>query len=106
MLKYLHRVEAASKHPDYWDLMKPIFDAALQWCWDDFAQRGVSQSAFLAGHGKLLTMFVDEHDMRDVIGCQGEYDKVALQVKRVVEASCTAKSVFNNALLWATRASF
>jgi len=106
VLKYMHRANAASKHKDYWQIMRPMFDAALQWCWEDLSQRGVSQAAFLAVHGKLLSMFVDEQDMVDIMECQGEFEKVALQVKRVVEASYTAKSVFKTALLSATRALF
>ena len=51
-------------------------------------------------------MFVEESDLKDVMKCKGEYEQVARAVKRMVEASCTAKSLFKSALLSATRALF
>lgn len=106
VLKYMVRTNAHAKHDDYFQVMRPLLDGSLQWSWEDLSARGVSQGAFLAGHSKLLAMFVDAADV-DAIQKAGErVESVATAVKRVVESSSTGRSVFKSAWLAASRALF
>ncbi len=70
------------------------------------SNRGVSQAAFLTGHGKLLGMFANTEDVDAITVASGHYETVAVQVKRVVESSVTGKSVFKSDWLQASRAMF
>lgn len=106
VLRYAVRTNVAEKHSDYWQVMKPTFDIALQWAWEDLSGRGVSQTAFLSGHGRLLAMFAEQSDL-DAISKAGEdVEGVAASVKRVVDSSATGKSIFKGAWLTASRALF
>lgn len=105
-LKYAVRMNIAERHPVHWQTMKPLLDAALQWCWEDLAARGVTQAAFLAGYGKLLEMLVDAKDLKAILECGEKYDEVAGVVKRIVEASATGRSIFKTAWLGASRSLF
>ena len=49
VLKYMERTKAHETYEEYWTCLRPVFDAALTWAWEEMSQRGISQSAFFDG---------------------------------------------------------
>ena len=79
--------------------MRPVFDATLQWSWEELSSKGVSREAWLSSGRKLLCMFADAKDIEAIECCQGDYSSVCGEVGRVVGSSVTGQSVYKSACL-------
>jgi hypothetical protein len=94
------------EYSDIWAVVQNQMDIAVRWEWEELHAKGVDYKMFSKPRVKLLGMLMAEEDILDILGCDDQFDKVPLQVKRVIEGSLTGASMFKHAWLQVCRALF
>lgn len=106
VMKYFARTGQHLVQADYWEIIKPQFDLALRWTWEELSAQGVRQALFLVSFGGCLQLFMDPDALDAVINCKESWVDVPQQLKHLIQSSGIGASLFNHAWLHVARELF
>lgn len=106
MLAVTRRVGEHQRYQDYWQVMRPQFDWALRYTFEELYDSGIKVEHFVRTKKKLLGMFMATADLDKILEAGDQFGSVASEVKRVCESSEVGKVMYRHALLQCSRALF
>jgi hypothetical protein len=102
------RTGGIDKYKEFWKVMKPHYDVAAEYIWNEAANSGLSQKSFASSskNRSALSAFMSMQDLDGVVAGKNDFEKVPQQVSRIVTLSRVGTSMYKHAGAKASRGIF
>lgn len=100
------RTRDHERHPQYWDIMRPVFDESLKHTWEALSESGVQAVTFWRSHRAGLALFAADDDLAHIFAAEDKIAMAGEHIRRVASSSAIGASLFHTELLKVRRLQF